>query len=812
MVKFRWNRRFQVLFLLPLLVLSLTACPGNPPPTPDFTISLNPTSLRVQQGSSGTTTLTITPLNGFTGTVNLSLVDGSGNPVPGITLDPPSVNVAGSSPVSQDLTVNVAASVAPNTYILQVRATSGSLTKTANLSLTVTAAPTPDFTISLNPTSLRVQQGSSGTTTLTITPLNGFTGTVNLSLVDGSGNPVPGITLDPPSVNVAGSSPVSQDLTVNVAASVAPNTYILQVRATSGSLTKTANLSLTVTAAPTPDFTISLNPTSLRVQQGSSGTTTLTITPLNGFTGTVNLSLVDGSGNPVPGITLDPPSVNVAGSSPVSQDLTVNVAASVAPNTYILQVRATSGSLTKTANLSLTVTAAPTPDFTISLNPTSLRVQQGSSGTTTLTITPLNGFTGTVNLSLVDGSGNPVPGITLDPPSVNVAGSSPVSQDLTVNVAASVAPNTYILQVRATSGSLTKTANLSLTVTAAPTPDFTISLNPTSLRVQQGSSGTTTLTITPLNGFTGTVNLSLVDGSGNPVPGITLDPPSVNVAGSSPVSQDLTVNVAASVAPNTYILQVRATSGSLTKTANLSLTVTAAPTPDFTISLNPTSLRVQQGSSGTTTLTITPLNGFTGTVNLSLVDGSGNPVPGITLDPPSVNVAGSSPVSQDLTVNVAASVAPNTYILQVRATSGSLTKTANLSLTVTAASTEARLVLEVTGVSSNGLRFTVKVFLERVSTDWGGFEFRATFDNPGFRLSNATTGDLTAACILEFDSNSGRVGAICPSDINGSGHIATLTIERQSPSQATTLSLVDGLLTLSDFSELPLAPGSVRLE
>jgi uncharacterized membrane protein len=106
----------------------------------------------------------------------------------------------------------------------------------------------------------------------------------------------------------------------------------------------------------------------------------------------------------------------------------------------------------------------------------------------------------------------------------------------------------------------------------------------------------------------------------------------VNVTGSSPVSQNLTVNVAASVAPNTYNLQLRATSGSLTKTANLSLTVTAAP--DFTLSLNPTSLTVQQGSSGTTTLTITPQNGFTGTVALSLVDGSGNPVPGITLPPP----------------------------------------------------------------------------------------------------------------------------------------------------------------------------------
>ena len=74
-------------FILALLVLGavLTAC-SRPP---DFTISLNPTSLTVQQGSSGTTTLIITPQSGFTGTVNLSLVDGSGNPVPGITLDPP---------------------------------------------------------------------------------------------------------------------------------------------------------------------------------------------------------------------------------------------------------------------------------------------------------------------------------------------------------------------------------------------------------------------------------------------------------------------------------------------------------------------------------------------------------------------------------------------------------------------------------------------------------------------------------------------------------------------------------------------------
>jgi hypothetical protein len=331
---------------------------------PDFTLSLNPTSLSVQPGQSGTTTLTITPQGGFTGTVSLSLV---GAPS-GVTLSPTSVSVTGSNAVSQNLTLSVGSGVAPGTYNLQVRATSGSLTKTANLSLTVTTAP--DFTLSLNPTSLSVQPGQSGTTTLTITPQGGFTGTVSLSLV---GAPS-GVTLSPTSVSVTGSNagpsawvaawpraPTTfrSDLTLSVGSgfTVAPGTYNLsqnlpQVQvATSGSLTKTADLSLTVTTAP--DFTLSLNPTSLSVQPGQSGTTTLTITPQGGFTGTVSLSLV---GAPS-GVTLSPTSVSVTGSNAVSQNLTLSVGSGVAPGTYNLQVQGHLGSLTKTANLSLTVSA-----------------------------------------------------------------------------------------------------------------------------------------------------------------------------------------------------------------------------------------------------------------------------------------------------------------------------------------------------------------------------------------------------------------------------------------------------------------------
>ena len=119
------NLRLYGAGLLAALLLTLAAHGSS---SPDF-------ALEVEQGSSGTTQLTITPQGGFTGTVSLSLV---GAPS-GVTLSPTSVSVIGSSPVTQNLTLSVGSGVATGTYNLQVRATSGSLTKTANLSLTVSA-------------------------------------------------------------------------------------------------------------------------------------------------------------------------------------------------------------------------------------------------------------------------------------------------------------------------------------------------------------------------------------------------------------------------------------------------------------------------------------------------------------------------------------------------------------------------------------------------------------------------------------------------------------------------------------------------
>ncbi len=655
-----------------VLVLLLAACTGLFPnrSTGDLQLELKPPSFSVAQGQSQTITLTLTPQNGFTGTVTLTLERQDGSPAPqGLTLSPTSLNVADPNPVAQDLTVAVAQNVQPGTYALRVKATSGNLTRTANLSLTVQAPPpAPDFTISLDPPSLTVQQGASGSATLTLTPQNGFSGNVSLTLV----NAPSGLTLSPGSVNVPGLGTVTQTLTLAASTFSPIGNHTVKIRATGNGISHEANLSLTVTQAPAGDFTLTLESPSLTVTQGGRAYVRLAV---NGsYAGSISLSLVDGNKNPFPGVALSPTSTPV----PSAPMLELAASPSLAPGTYNLFVQGTGGNLTREAPLTLTVASAtPPPDFTLSVNPSDLTLQQGKSGTAILTLYSQN-FVGNVNLSH-----NAPSGIALAFQSPwSIPGSGTHSQQVTVSIAGSVTPGTYPITVTATSGSLSKTVNLTLTVTASPPPgDFSISLNPTSLSIPQGGSSTATLTLTPQGGFTGQVDLALEQQNGSPAPnGITLSPSSFNVTGTNPMTQTLTIGVAQGMATGSYSLRVKATSGGLTKTTNLTLTVTVPP--DFSLSLNPASLTVQQGGIATTQLTLTPQNGFTGTVNLS-VSGAPSGVQ-VSFQQNPWNINGTQ--TQTVTVSTSSATPPGNYVLTMTATGGNLSKTASLNLAVSSSS------------------------------------------------------------------------------------------------------------------------------
>src|SRR5207249_10873068 len=108
---------------------------------------------------------------------------------------------------------------------------------------------------------------------------------------------------------------------------------------------------------------------------------------------------------------------------------------------------------------------------------------------------------------------------------------------------------------------------------------------------------TSTITISPLNGFTGDVALS----SDSAACALT---PTTIASGSGTSTLSCTFTSAGSVT-----VTVTGTGGPLSHTATVSFTVTAAP--DFNISANPTAVTEVVNSAGTSTITISPMNGFT---------------------------------------------------------------------------------------------------------------------------------------------------------------------------------------------------------
>ncbi len=220
----------------------------------DFTLSASPTSVSVNTGTAARSTITVSPLGSFSGTVALA---SSVSPASGLTCGLSPSSVTGGSGTS-----TLSCSGLSGTYTVTVTGTSGSLSHSAAVTVNVS-----DFTISASPTSLSFAAGSSGASTVTIASLNGFGGTVGLS----SGtSPATGLScsLSPTSVSGSGSSTLG--CSGNSAA-----TYTVTVTATSGSLTHSTAVTVAVTSGPVLTL-------SFAVSGGGSGYTAPTLTYVQG--------------------------------------------------------------------------------------------------------------------------------------------------------------------------------------------------------------------------------------------------------------------------------------------------------------------------------------------------------------------------------------------------------------------------------------------------------------------------------------------------------------------------------------------------
>jgi hypothetical protein len=206
---------------------SFLGCSG----TPGWSLSAAPGSQNVLPGGIATYTVTATPFNGYSGTVNLSV---SGCPT-GATcsVNPTSLTLppAGNS----TLTVQTSSSTPTGNYTVTVTGNDGSVTHTTSVTVAVSS-----FTVTATPASQTVKKGASTTYTAKVAAVNGFNGVVTLSV---SGLPSGATaTFNPTMVTGSGNS----TMTVSTTKKTTVGTFSLMIKGASGSIAKSATVSLKV--------------------------------------------------------------------------------------------------------------------------------------------------------------------------------------------------------------------------------------------------------------------------------------------------------------------------------------------------------------------------------------------------------------------------------------------------------------------------------------------------------------------------------------------------------------------------------------
>ena len=554
---------------------------GSPVPTVNLTAS--PTAI----ASGGSSTLSWTSTNATSVTIN----QGIGT-----------VAASGSRAVSP---------AATTTYTITATNSSGSVTD----SVTITVDSSPTATLSASPATINSGQSS----TLTWTTSNA----TSVSISPGVG-----------AVTASGSVTVSPGTTT---------TYTLTATNSSGSVTRTATVTVTTTTPPpVPTVTLgaspatitsgesttltwtSANASSVTIDQGigtvaangsrsvsPTATTTYTITAANSsgsVTATATVTVTTGGGG---GGTSRTIGINFVGSSGVAMG-PAEIAgvisagnwnsATGADRTTPLALEDDAGAATGATAVWSSDNVWDTPIADQAGNNRMMKgyLDTGLGGATTVTVGGLANGTYDVYV-YVDGDNGAgsrtgayrISGTSITTTTINLTDPANASFNGTFAPANGSTGNFVKFTITATGFTLTATPGAAsdgkprapingiqiVPASGAPPPpppppaaDFTIAASPATQTIAPGSAANYTVTVGALNGFTGSVTLSVTGLPANAT--ASFAPSSVTGSGNA----TLTVTTSASTPGGTSTLTIRGTSGTLTHSTTVQLQLTVQPT------------------------------------------------------------------------------------------------------------------------------------------------------------------------------------------------------------------------------------------
>ena len=495
---------------------------------PDFLLAAAPTSMTLYPNQSGTVSGTVTAVAGYSNSVTLTCMGAA----PQTCSFSPTTLTPTPSGVPFTLTV---ANPTSSTFNFNLLATgSDSKTTTHTVPLTVVVA---DFLLGTpSPASLTSLPGGNSSFAMQVSAAGAFNSAVDLSC----NAPVTGVTCAfAPSASVSPTlgNPVNVTTTVATTTATSVGQYTLTVSGNSANspAPKTQNVTLNVV-----DFTLGApSPSSVSLIPGENTQVTAQVSALGSFAGAVTLSC----NAPATGVTCaftPSATVNPTSSAPVTVTITVATTTSTPNGQYNLTISAnTPGAPSpKTQTLSLAVA-----DFTLGTpSPANVSVLPGGNSTVTAQVTGLGSFAGAVTLSC----NAPAAGVTCSfSPSatVNPTASAPVTVMMTVGTTTATPGGQYNVTVSASStgAPAPKTQTVALAVM-----DFAITPMTPAQTVSPGQMASYPLTISGVGGaFTGAVVLTC---SGTPSLSTCSVAPTSVTPGSSGMPATLTVTTRAPMA------------------------------------------------------------------------------------------------------------------------------------------------------------------------------------------------------------------------------------------------------------------------
>jgi uncharacterized membrane protein len=620
----------------------------------DFGFTENPDTIILSPGGSGKIAVSLGSQNSFSGNVTVST-----SAFGPITVNPTAKNITlTSGGVATFLfTITVSPTTAPGIYYVSLQATNRTITHYASVTVVVAK---PDFEIYSTPSRITLLVGGTSTPTITVLSLDGLHGTVSLSspVVSGTGCPgptCPTASLTRSSVPLAAGGWGYSNLTVSVPSTAVLGYYAVALTATNGTLTHTINVSVDVVSLTSTSITCS---TPVLVGTPSSCTVTVTNTATNPAAPSGPVTLTTNSRGSLPYYC------TLATATPTSATCTVSYTPRIAGSHTITANYQGDGTHSVSSGTTSLTASSRNTSTTITCNSS---VLAGQAATCTTTVTDTSGSGSIAPFGIVSFTQTGTSGSFSSSTCYLYGTGTSASCNVTFTPAASGTSNINAAFAGEQVHTGSSTASPATINSSKRTSALTVSCT-SPIAMGQPATCTVTATDTSSSGTaiipTGTVSFSSTGSGSLSTTSCTLSGGSCSVSFTGSAVGTATVN-------GTYVGDGAHTGSSSTAS---SITITA-PLPDFSLNSNPSSLTITQGSSATTTITLTAQNGFSGTASLSASAPNGITV---TFNPASIGPSQGSTI----TITISNTLATGSYTVTIAAVSGSNSHQTTISVAV----------------------------------------------------------------------------------------------------------------------------------